>query len=399
MKLRALLVVDRRFVEVGGAWFTEGPVGAEAGERYLRWFDHVTVVGRRGINVGINTKKLNAVGSAVSIVVLPNISGIAARVGNITSVRTSLREQISNCDVVIARMPTQLGLVASRLALELGKPVAMDIGGCVLDDMLAHGSLTARLFGPFAYYQMKKTVSQVKWVSYVTKSYLQSRYPCAVGAHSISCSNVDLPESEASTLLRRLSAIENIGSPIVFGTIGSLHGKFKGIQDAIVALAQVAHKLPPFQYRVLGGGDATPLIQLATRYGLDGRIFFDGALPAGESVLRWLDNVDIYMQPSLREGLPRALIEAMSRGCPSLASNVAGIPELLNSEVLHAPGDVRRLSELITCSVDKDFMRRSADENWRKSHEYSRDRLSVVRDQFWGDFALYALQKADSAKL
>ena len=45
-----------------------------------------------------------------------------------------------------------------------------------------------------------------------------------------------------------------------------------------------------------------------------------------------LDECDIYLQPSLQEGLPRSVIEAMSRGCACIGAATAGIPELLESE-------------------------------------------------------------------
>lgn len=40
-----------------------------------------------------------------------------------------------------------------------------------------------------------------------------------------------------------------------------------------------------------------------------------GVLPADQAVLDWLDEIDLYIQPSLTEGLPRAVIEAMDTGC------------------------------------------------------------------------------------
>ncbi len=53
-----------------------------------------------------------------------------------------------------------------------------------------------------------------------------------------------------------------------------------------------------------------------------------------EDVFNWLETIDIYTQPSRQEGLPRALIEAMSRGLPAFGARTAGIPELLEKEFI-----------------------------------------------------------------
>ena len=58
-----------------------------------------------------------------------------------------------------------------------------------------------------------------------------------------------------------------------------------------------------------------------------------GSLPHNE-VFEWLDTIDIYAQPSRQEGLPRALIEAMSRGLPAFGARTGGIPELLEPDYI-----------------------------------------------------------------
>ena len=55
----------------------------------------------------------------------------------------------------------------------------------------------------------------------------------------------------------------------------------------------------------------------------------------------YYDSIDIYVQPSKQEGLPRAVIEAMSRGCPVLGTDIAGIPELIQERCLFKKGSVK----------------------------------------------------------
>lgn len=392
---RVLLVGDRRFIRApDGSVYTEGPKGAETGERYLGWFDSVTVAGREGSMGDREIDRLNLLDSdGLKVVTLPNLSGVTTRIRNLRAVRASLLDLIYQHDAVISRMPTELGLEAAKLALVANKPLAIDLGGCAWDGLQAYGTIKSRLFAPVAFHRLKKMISRVHYVSYVTQDYLQKRYPAAQGARTIGCSNVDLPAVDEAPLTQRLGRLGDAEKPVIFGTIGSLHGQFKGVQHALAALARAKLRLPVFEYRVLGGGDVTPWRRLAEQHGLAESVTFDGTLPAGRPVLEWLDQVDVYLQPSLREGVPRALIEAMSRGCPAIASDIAGIPELLPEGVVHGAGDVQRLASLIETSVSPEFMSEHALRNWQRAKEFTGEKLAAIRNEFWGAFAAEALSR------
>lgn len=78
----------------------------------------------------------------------------------------------------------------------------------------------------------------------------------------------------------------------------------------------------------------------------------------------------------------------MSRGCPALASTVAGIPELLPREDLIAPGDIPALATLLRRRVDDTaWMARSARTNWETAQDYEAGLLEERRAIFWAQFA------------
>ena len=97
-----------------------------------------------------------------------------------------------------------------------------------------------------------------------------------------------------------------------------------------------------------------------------------------EEVFQYLDNVDIYIQPSKQEGLPRALVEAMSRGCPALGSKTGGIPELLNKDFIFQKGAVDEICALLE-RLDKETMYEEAIRNFEKAKEFDRDLLERRR--------------------
>ena len=59
------------------------------------------------------------------------------------------------------------------------------------------------------------------------------------------------------------------------------------------------------------------------------RVIVTGHLPKSEDVAKYLGLCDVYLQPSLWDGMPNALLEAMSCGCCCIASDAGGIPEVI----------------------------------------------------------------------
>ena len=84
---------------------------------------------------------------------------------------------------------------------------------------------------------------------------------------------------------------------------------------------------------MVGSGNADYLKNFVQKYGLSDKVVLKGQMSHNE-VLSWLDSLDLYVQPSLQEGLPRSVIEAMSRACPVIGSRTAGIPELIADECI-----------------------------------------------------------------
>ncbi|RJY08729.1 glycosyltransferase [Aurantiacibacter aquimixticola] len=286
-----------------------------------------------------------------------------------------------------------LGLMAISIARRMGKPVAVEAVGCAWSAMWDHGSAAGKAFAPIHWRQMRKAVGRADNVIYVTENFLQDRYPTR--AQNISnASNVELPPSDIiegqptldrATLTKRLKRIEcAVQGELRLGLVGSLRVRSKGIQFVLPALKSLKRCDRPFSFHVLGAGDARPWIEEAKRHGVADLVTFHGSLPEGQAVFDWLDHIDIYLQPSLQEGLPRALIEAMSRGCPAIGSNCAGIPELLDERMVVPMRDVDALLQrILALMADSDEMARQAMRNFKTAHAYLSPTLAERREAFF----------------
>ena len=99
----------------------------------------------------------------------------------------------------------------------------------------------------------------------------------------------------------------------------------------------------------------------------------------------YYDSLDIYVQPSKQEGLPRAVIEAMSRGCPVIGTSIAGIPELIPKVCLFRKGSEDEVARAVERMMKVD-LKRLAKRNFNKSKEFSREKLIKKREAFYDLF-------------
>lgn len=101
----------------------------------------------------------------------------------------------------------------------------------------------------------------------------------------------------------------------------------KGLPDLIHAVALLCPELPNLRLEIAGEGpELENLEQEARVLGITERIRFLGWQKDMGSVYR---NWDIFAMPSLTEAFPMAALEAMAQGLPVVATNVGGLPELV----------------------------------------------------------------------
>ena len=133
----------------------------------------------------------------------------------------------------------------------------------------------------------------------------------------------------------------------VLGAVGRLV-PVKGYQYLIEAMRSVVNAIPDCKLVIAGEGPLKDeLFRRIVKHGLTSYI---SLLGYQASIPRFLSMVDIFVMPSLSEGLPIALLEAMACGNPILASSVGGIPEVITSGedgILLPPADPKVLADSI----------------------------------------------------
>ena len=217
---------------------------------------------------------------------------------------------------------------------------------------------------------------------YVTQHYLQGRYPCK--GRTIGCSDIEFLELDTTALHRRKDKILKDSSPILIGSVGSVATRIKGQDTVIRALAELKNEgISDYRYLLVGRGNQQNLRGLAEELGVSEFVYFLGEY-SHDNVLRWFETIDIYIHPSRTEGLPRTIIEAMTKATPCICSSVGGIPELINNDFLfHYNGsEVNELKRLIL-KMDTINMNEEAAQNFNKAKLYNPQILSNKRNDFF----------------
>lgn len=383
--MRLLFAHDHRFLRGrDGELFTVGSFPASVWRRYLRHFDSVHVIGRDGGVLPEGADLASTTHPAVEIEFVPDLGSLRGLIHTPEAARRQIAAAVRDADAVVARLPSEIGLRAVAAARAARKPYLVELVGCAFDAYYSRGSAAARLYAPLAIWRTRRAIADAPLALYVTSSWLQERYPSS--AEWVAASNVAILPMTADERAGREARLGEIahGRRPQLGTVASLRTRSKGLQTAIPAIAHLRRVGIELHYTILGAGDQAPWRELAERHGVTDIVSFAGTRPSGVPVLKWLDGIDVHLQPSFQEGLPRATIEAMSRGVACIGSTCGGIPELLPAERTHRPGDVDGLAEAIRRLVsDPRAMAEASRTDLAKAQDFNATALEARRDHIY----------------
>ncbi len=161
---------------------------------------------------------------------------------------------------------------------------------------------------------------------------------------------------------------------LVIGVVSSLRPE-KDLSTLLDAFSRVRRVQDGLKLAVVGSGSVLPdLMRHAKELGILEECVFQ---PATDQVVPWLQSIDIFVLPSLTEGLSNSLMEAMACGCCVIASRVGGNPELIRdgeTGLLFEPRDTAGLAAALGRLIENEPLRKElAAAGRRQIH----DRFSV----------------------
>lgn len=381
---------DKIAQDTDGNYYTGSAFSQAVFDRYLQHFDRITLLMRKADVAPDDAETLGRMNkldtSRINVVLLPNPTASLRSFFNIKLRRRFKKIVIDNITpdrAVIIRAPSDSGAIAAKYCRSIGKPFLVEAVGCPWDSLWNH-SLRGKVLAPFAWMRFRRTMMHADYAVYVTDEFLQRRYPTHGKAAAIS--DVELQPVDDSVLEKRLEKIKNHSGSVKLATAAAVNVSYKGQRYVIEALAKLKERgITNFEYHMAGGGDNSSLKVLAQRLKVEEQVVFEGSLPH-DKMFAWLDDMDVYIQPSVVEAMPRALIEAMSRGLPCLASSVGAIPELVGEKCIFEKKDSDAIAGHLA-KISTDEVMNMSKRNFEHAKAFQKDILEAKRYEFYAEFA------------
>jgi len=155
----------------------------------------------------------------------------------------------------------------------------------------------------------------------------------------------------------------------------------KGLFDLVESAKQICKKHSDVYFTLVGSGrDLNKLKNMVKKLGLEDRFIFTGQLDRNRLVEIYQDT-DLFVFPSYHEGLPTAILEAMSCGLAIVATDVRGNKDLVNdgiNGVLIPPRSPVKIAGAITVLLEDEELQKKLGKNARKTivEKYTWDMVS-----------------------
>ena len=249
-------------------------------------------------------------------------------------------------DVIIGYFVYPMGFGALQAGRKLGIPTVIG----------AVGSDLRRMNGILVKPLVAQTVKNAAFVTTVSEELRQRAI--AMGARPERCRTIhDGCDREIFHLGDRAVERAQLKVPedaelIVF--VGSLL-PLKGIRELLEATAMLVPKRPNLRLVCVGEGPfEREFRSRASKSDLIEHVNFMGGA-VSEELARWMTAADVFCLPSHSEGMPDVILEALNCGRPVVATDVGGIPEIVNPKcgVLTPAKDPKRLAEALSQALDK----------------------------------------------
>lgn len=362
--------LEHRFYEFEGKLYTKLAFSYRYWLDYLIFFDSVTIFARvKEVNEW-DPKFVRVDGKNVTYVKVPyyrGLKGFLRKAPEIFSVAMNCSRENNN---FILRSGNVTNVLWLAITIR-NKKYLREFPGNVEEGILgfAGDSLLNRVIAKFsmslAKYQAKKSIAN-SFVSIECKNLYKSNKPSYV------FSSFDVDE-----VVYEPKDYSNLGQ-LKISVLGRLEGE-KGHKDLLKALT----RLDKVSVDIIGDGTLRKdLEHFVSINHLN--VSFHGAITDRKRIFSILRRSDLFVLPSHTEGMPRALLEAMACGLPCVASDVGGIPEIIENEYLFKPKNIDEIVRKISYFHDaclREKVGKRNNETVRKL--YSRKKMDDLKMKFW----------------
>ena len=373
--MKILFAHDHIFsLGLSGKLYSPGKLSNKSFERYLNLFGEVGIVSR--CNFLASENKIEGYNNIDDkrIVFHPfdSQSTFVNRFIKRSVYKLRIKSILEDYDALVVRVPSEIGFLAANVAKELNIPYVCEVVACPVDAMMGFNTWRSKMYLSTIKNVMKRVIDDADGALYVTSEFLQKRYPCR--GYTTVASNVEI--SNISSEFKDFPC----GTTIRIALTGNLDSSHKGYPVLYKAFDLLSKK-DNFKFKFFLIGAGTKFIEEHLYDNIS--VEYTGPMKHG-ALFELLDTCHIYIQPSNQEGLPRATIEAMSRGLPCVVSSAGGLSELIDSSFVHAVGDAKGLADKIDMILSSNIIySEQSRKNLEKASKFLSDDLKLIRRSFY----------------
>ncbi len=255
---------------------------------------------------------------------------------------------IRRADLIWINGPHPLLPLAALIARAMGKPYLLWLRGDILMTVrakYADGSRRDRLAARTAWYLDRLIGLSARGAAVFYTGSSLARY----GKHAAYAQPANTSLVSVSQLAARPRT--TVHNPLRLLWVGQLR-PVKGLLHLLQALRCLCDDGQRVDLRLVGDGEQRDALTAAVAaLGLDGMVCLAGYVAPGPALDAEYEDADVFVLPSLSEGIPKVLFEAMARAMPVVATKVGGVPDVVcdgENGLLVPAGDARALARALS---------------------------------------------------
>ena len=314
-----------------GVYYTH-PMHGRLLEEYSKKFDEIIIFAP--INQRKNDDQIYKVNTKIKFIHLPYFNSYLSSLKKPLEVlKTFYYKYPKDTDLFQFRVPGPYGILLMLLALSKKTPVIAHIVGDsekIVSGGKKYKGIVRNLMNFYSIFEkkfIKLFSSKIKIMvngSELYDDYINHKTP------------ENILQLRSSTLLRTdfFERNNNYSEEKAFTLlyVGYLRHE-KGLEYLIHAFQKLKQDHSNLILKIVGDGpEKERLVKLSKDLGVNLDIKFMGYIPLGDKLNKIYIDSDIFILPSISEGTPRVLLEAMAKSLPVIASNVGGIPNTITHQ-------------------------------------------------------------------
>jgi glycosyltransferase involved in cell wall biosynthesis len=374
--MKVIVAFDGRFYKVNGKPCSYHLTYNSFSKRYTEVFDDVTIVGRL-YNDEVNGC-LPVTGDNVNFVGITGYVGPVQFLKGLFSTLKILWALSSVDGKFILRTPGTIPFILGFFLILRRKKYSVEV---VADphDQLSSKANSSKVRKPFQYLYTKFLKFQCAHAfssAYVTSSALQKRYP-PKNTRTFSYTSLNL---DVEWFAKEAKKYTN-KAQFKMVTVAMMSQPYKGIDLLLKSIKKLNDEGLSISLEIVGDGELMENYKSqAEELNISSKISFLGRIERGSALISTLDSNDLFILASRQEGLPRAMIEAMSRGLPCIGSNVGGIPELIPNEAVFESENISDICEKVrNVLLSESFYNNLATTCYEKSFNFEKSKVQEQR--------------------